>query len=105
MRWRRVRAIVADDLDADAQLPQRCVVERLDVKTAYLARQEDIGGAVIRLCGLRHVDVARQPDHHVTQSSVQRIAQEAAPLRPPRVLNGGPEVAREEIGDAAFEPL
>src|SRR5438067_1385056 len=105
MRGRRVDVIVADHLHAHAPLFEARIVERLDAEVAVAARDEDVRGAVVGLGGPGQLEIAGNADDHVAVAGLQGVAHEAAPLRPPRVLDFLAEVARHKIRDGVLETL
>src|SRR5581483_1140357 len=79
-----------------------------DLETAVLAVDENISRAVIRRGRLRHLESARHAHHDITRARLERVANEAAPLRPPRIFHFRFQVASEQAGDfvlKTFEPL
>ena len=74
-------------------------------EVAVAAGNEDVGGAVVRLGGPSQLEVARDAHDHVAVAGLERIAHEAAALRPPRVRDSLAEIFGHEVGDGVFEAL
>jgi hypothetical protein len=101
---RRIDAVVTGELHADFHLAQQRIVERRRMRPV-LSRDEDISRPVVGARGESHLEAAGHPHHHVAQAGFQSIAEETAALRPPGVLDGGAEIAREQRGDLVLESL
>src|SRR5205823_8318152 len=50
-------------------------------------------------------EIAENADDHFAVAGLQGVAHEAAPMRPPGVLDFLAEVARHEVGDGILETL
>ena len=97
--------VVADHLHADAPLLEARVVERGDAEAAIQPREEDVGGAVVRLRGPGELEVARDAENAIARAGSKGIAHESAPLRPPCVFDARIQISRDELSDLVFESL
>ena len=86
LRGGRIVVVVAGDLDADRQRLQRRRVERIDAQMTIAARDERVGGPVVAPRRLQQSVLRRDADHDVAAPGIERVADEAAPLRQPEVL-------------------
>src|SRR4051812_23624668 len=69
------------------------------------ATYEYIARAIIRGCGPQHGQPGDCPGDQVAQMSADGIADEAATLRPPCVVQLCVEVGRDHLDDLVFEPI
>jgi hypothetical protein len=104
MGGRRVPAVVADDLHADARLAQDGVVEGGDAR-AVGARHEDVDRAVIRRRRANALEIARQAGDEIADLGLQGLAEKGAPLRPPGVFDRRPKLLGEKRDDPVLEAL
>ena len=106
MRRRAVARVVADQLHADPQPAQPRIVERRHVEPALPARHEHVGRAVVRPRRLRPARTASaRRSRRRSAPAFERVADEAAALRPPGVLERRAAVCCEQAGDAVLEAL
>ena len=103
MSWRRVRAVVADEMHANAQAAQSLVIERTDVQRAIFARHESVSGAVIRFGRKCALEPGRDAKDQVSVVFLQRLAKKAASLRAPGVFDLRVQLARKQVGDFIFK--
>src|SRR5882757_2052511 len=64
-----------------------------------------VAGAIIGCCGPQHGQPGDRPGNHVAQMSAERVADEAATLRPLSVVQMCVEVARDQLDNLVFEPV
>ena len=57
---------------------------------SILACDEDVGRAIVRARRRQHLEVARHASDQVAQARLEGVAQEAASLRPPSIVDGRP---------------
>src|SRR5690242_11219670 len=70
---------------------------------SILTRDEDVGRTIVRPRGGCHFESCRDAHHDVASAGAQSVAEETAPLRPPRVLDALAHVLREQFGNFVFE--
>src|ERR1051326_425438 len=105
MRRRRVDVVVPDHLHADAPRAQPRIVERDDAEVPVTTRDEDVGGAVIRLRLRRELVIGGNAEDAVADACLQRVAHEAAPLREPEVVDVSMKITPDERRNLVFEAL
>ena len=103
MRGRRIGEVVADQRHADGEALQRRIIQRVKVEPVGGAGDEDVAGAVIGLRGEGLLEARRHANHEVAALLLQRVADEAATLRPPGVFDMRAEMTGQRLGDAVLE--
>ena len=103
MRGRRVHRVGAHHLHTDDELAKLRIVERGDVQPAIGACHEDIARAVVRPGAGHHLGAARDARPDVADVRLQRVPDIAAPLRPPRIVDGRAEILRNQPYDLVLE--
>src|SRR5690348_1077283 len=98
-----VRIIVTDEMHANAQPAKGRIVERREVESTVAAGHEHIRRTVVRVCGTHGSVPGRHAEDDVTRSRVQRVAYEAATLRPPRVLDACAQITRQQRRNLVLE--
>ena len=89
--------------DADLLVLQPRVVEALEVRQLALARDQDIGRAVIRVGGLDDV-AARRADDQVAQAGPEGVADESGPLGQPVIAQLDLQLVGDDLRDLVLEP-
>src|SRR3984885_11656235 len=103
VRGGRVHRVLTHHLYTDDELAKLGIVKRGDVQPAIGAGDEDIAGTVVRPSTGHHLGAARDPRPDVAGVRLQRVPDIAAPLRPPRIVHGRAEIARNQPYDLVLE--
>ena len=103
LRRRRVVAIVADEMHADHQATEARVEQGGEVKMLVPTAHKNVGRAVIGLRGLHEIKAGRHAHHDIALFGLQRIADEAATLRPPGVGEGSSQGLRHHRSELVLE--
>src|SRR5262249_47563401 len=105
--WRRIRVILAEQVDADLDRLQDRIIERLELEAFIFAVYEDVRRSVVRLRGADQVVAGWRADHDVAaalfERGIHRVPDEAAPLPPPDVADLRAEVFGDDLGDLVLE--
>src|SRR5690606_22204002 len=103
VRRRAVVVVVPDDVDADLQLAEDRVIQGSDLVPAILPVDEHVSGPVVRPGGEHELVARRHAHHQVALLLPQRVADEPAALRPPRVAQRRAELTGDELGELVLE--
>src|SRR5881296_712594 len=89
--------------DADPRTAERVIVPRADLELPALDEDEGVARTVIGRGPANLVVAVRHADYDVALIGPQRVANEATPVRPPRVGRCRAEIFREERRDLVLE--
>jgi hypothetical protein len=103
VRGRSVRPVVSHHGHADAQRFQPGIIERADVEMMRAARDEHVRRSIIWLCREHGVDAGGKAHHDVAAAGLECVAEKAAALRPPGVLDMGMKIAGQQLGNPVLE--
>jgi hypothetical protein len=90
-------------VNPDAKPLEERIIEGCDLQVVLGPGNGDVRRRIVGARRERHRVPNRHADNHVATPGVQRAAQEAAPLRPPRVGMGNTQFRRHQGSDAVFE--
>src|SRR5689334_666641 len=86
-------------------MSQALVLDGMQAIFAVGTSNKHVCRAVVGAGGLDHVHPGGDSHHDVALAGLERIADEAAPLRPPSVGYALAKLARDELGEPVFEAL
>src|SRR3984885_3697295 len=105
MCGRRVHRVGAHHLHTDNEIAKLWIVKRGDVQSAIGARHEYIARAGVGPGAGHHFDTARDAGPDVADVRLQRVPHIAAPLRPPRIVDGRAEILCNQPHDLVLETM
>src|SRR3984885_8121518 len=103
MCGRRVHRVGAHHLHTDNEIAKLWIVKRGDVQSAIGARHEYIARAVVRPGARHHLGAARDARPDVADVRLQRVPDIAAPLGPPRIVDGRAQILCNQPYDLVLE--